>query len=396
MSRRTASILAWTLVGLSVMGALTEGAMSLAVERDSGSSSVGSEVVVVAVFLVSAVVGGLVASRLPSNPIGWVFVTMVTAVGLSAAADGYVAYSLDRGRDGGLVPYLAEYSDDVFVAFFAMVFYSLLLFPDGRLLTRRWRAVLWAGSIGLVLCTISIVINPGKMDDYPELTSPTGIDSPIVDVLFLVAFVGFGGALVAAAVSIVLRFRRARGVERQQLTVLLAVGVAGTAAVVVGVIATVAGWENLGIAVTMLGVLAIPVGIGVAMLRYRLYDVDRLISRSLTYALVTALLLCAYAALVLGGQTLFSSFAGGSDFAIAISTLVVAALFLPLRSRVQRTVDRRFNRRRYDAQRTLAAFGAKLREQVELDELRSGLQATVHETMQPAHVALWLRAEAGS
>jgi uncharacterized membrane protein YbhN (UPF0104 family) len=141
----------------------------------------------------------------------------------------------------------------------------------------------------------------------------------------------------------------------------------------------------------MLGVLTIPVAIAVAMLRYRLYEIDRLISRSLTYGLVTAILVAAYVGLVLAGQALFSSFAGGSDLAIAGSTLVVAALFLPLRSRVQRVVDRRFYRRRYDAQRTLEAFAARLREQVELDGLRADLQGVVGETMQPAHTTVWLR-----
>jgi hypothetical protein len=134
-----------------------------------------------------------------------------------------------------------------------------------------------------------------------------------------------------------------------------------------------------------------PVSIGVAVLRYRLYDIDRVISKTLVYGALTVVLGAAYAGLVLAGQALFSSFAGGSDLAIAVSTLVVAALFLPVRSRVQRLVDRRFYRRRYDAQRTLEAFGARLREQVELDGLRTDLERVVHETMQPVHVALWLR-----
>jgi hypothetical protein len=135
----------------------------------------------------------------------------------------------------------------------------------------------------------------------------------------------------------------------------------------------------------------VPVSIGVAVLRYRLYDIDRVISKTLVYGALTVVLGAAYAGLVLAGQALFSSFAGGSDLAIAVSTLVVAALFLPVRSRVQRLVDRRFYRRRYDAQRTLEAFGARLREQVELDGLRTDLERVVHETMQPVHVALWLR-----
>ena len=181
-------------------------------------------------------------------------------------------------------------------------------------------------------------------------------------------------ALVGAVVSVVVRFRRARGVERQQLTVLASPPVrpASRRFVVSGLVGGSAR-QDLGIAITWLGILAIPVAIGVAMLRYRLYEIDRVISRTLVYGALTVILGAAYVGLVLAGQAVFSSFAGGSNLAIAVSTLVVAALFLPLRSRVQRVVDRRFYRRRYDAQRTLESFGARLREQVELDALRADL-----------------------
>jgi hypothetical protein len=399
VSGRTATILAWTLVGASTVVTLVGTALFETADDEALGQAHATDApavflfsVVVLVFFVSAIVGALIASRLPSNPIGWILVGMVVAVGVSAGADGYVAVSLERGHEGGLVAWAAEYSDDVFVAFFAMVFFTLLLFPDGRPLTPRWRAVLWTGTAGLVLCSAAVVLQPGAMDNFPELTSPAAVDSPVLDWLFLPAFAVFGSALVAAAVSIVLRFLRSRGVERQQLKVLLAAGVAGTAAFVVGVLVTVlSGSEDLGITMTMVGVLAIPVGMGVAMLRYRLYDVDRLISRSLTYALVTAVLAAAYAGLVLAGQALFSSVAGGGDLAIAVSTLVVAALFLPLRSRVQRVVDRRFYRRRYDAQRTLEAFGARLREETDLRTLTDDLGGVIAETMQPSGLSIWRR-----
>ena len=149
--------------------------------------------------------------------------------------------------------------------------------------------------------------------------------------------------------------------------------------------------SDIGFVIAVARLVLLPVAIGVAMLRYRLYEIDRVISRTLVYGALTVMLGAAYVGLVLAGQALFSSFAGGSNLAIAASTLVVAALFLPLRSRVQRFVDRRFYRRRYDAQRTLEAFGARLREQVELERCARDLERVVHETMQPAHVSVWLR-----
>jgi hypothetical protein len=392
VSRRTAARLAWTLVAISTAVAFVGTGLVLAVEgEDSTLRVLATEGLVAVLFCVSAVVGALIAARLPENPIGWVFVGMVVTVGLSGGADGYVELSLDRGRTGGFVPWAAEYSDDVFVAFFAMLFFSLLLFPSGRLLTRRWRVVLWAGTAGLLLCTVSVVFSPGGIDEHPELTNPAGVDSPVVEFLFLPGFALLCAGLIAAAISIVLRFRRAHGIERQQLNVLMAAGVFGTTAFIVGVLVVLFGAEDLGIAVTMLGFLMVPVAIGVAMLRYRLYEVDRVISRTLVYGALTLILGAAYVGLVLAGQAVFSSFAGGGDLAIAVSTLVVAALFLPLRARVQRFVDRRFYRRRYDARQTLEGFGARLREQVEFEVLARDLRGVVEETMRPEHVSLWLR-----
>jgi hypothetical protein len=391
VSRRTAGIVAWTLVVFSAVVGFTGVGLTLWAEGDA-LGYFAADGLAITIFLVSGVVGALIASHLPSNPIGWIFLVLVVSLGLSGGADGYVALSLERGHTGALVPWAAWYTSKVFIVLFATVFFSLLLFPDGRLPTRRWRAVLWTGTTGLLVSAVAVAFSPGPLDEYPEFENPIGIESGVVDWLALPGFVLFSAGLVGAAISVVVRFRRARGVERQQLTVLVAAGVAGAAAFIGGVfVTTLTGSEELGIATTMLGMLAIPVGIGVAMLRYRLYEVDRVISRTLVYAVLTVILGAAYAGLVLAGQALFSSFAGGGNLAIAGSTLVVAALFLPLRSRVQRVVDRRFNRRRYDAQRTLEAFGARLREQVELEALQSDLRAVVDETMQPAHASVWLR-----
>ena len=283
---------------------------------------------------------------------------------------------------------------DIFVAFLAVLLFTLLLFPNGHLAGPRWRPVAWVGSAGLALITVGVLFDDRTIKDYPMLRNPAGIDSPVFSWIVLPGFLFFCASLVGAAASIVVRFHRARGVERQQLTLLVASGVIATAGFLTAGIAQAFISEDLGTAITLLGVLSLPVAIGVAMLRYRLYEIDRVISRTLVYAVLTVVLGAGYAGLVLAGQAVFSSFAGASNLAIAVSTLVVAALFLPLRARVQRFVDRRFYRRRYDAQRTLDAFGARTRHAFELEGLRADLQTVVMETMQPAHVSVWLR-EAG-
>jgi len=391
VSRHAASVVAWTLFAISSVLGFTGLAMTMAVESPLTWHFLANDWIGIAIFFTSGVVGALVASRLPANPIGWIFIGLVVALGISSAADGYAGLSVDHGHEGGLVPWAAWYEDKVFVAFFATLLYSLLLFPNGRLLTRRWLVVLWTGTAGLLLCAVAVLFGPGTLSDYPQFENPAEIHIPVVDWLFLPGFALFCAALIGAVVSVVLRFRRAEGIERQQLKVLVASGGAATATFVIS--GFIGSWtdEDLGIAITLLGVLAIPVGIGVAMLRYRLYDIDRVISRTLVYGALTVILGGAYAALVLAGQAVFSSFAGGSNLAIAASTLVVAALFLPLRSRLQRFVDRRFYRRRYDAQRTLETFGARLRQEVELAALAADLRGVVHETVQPVHVSLWLR-----
>jgi hypothetical protein len=319
---------------------------------------------------------------------------LVVALGFSGGAEGVADFALAHGHDGGAVPWVAAYNADVFLVFFPLVLCTLLLFPNGRLLTPRWRYVLWVGAAGVSLMALSAVLSAGPLSGFPELQNPVGVDSAVLHWSFVPGFLLFSAALIATVASVVLRFRRAAGEERQQLTVLLAAGVLVAAAFVVG--GFLGNWlgENFGVAVTLLAVLAIPVAIGVAMLRYRLYEIDRVVSRTLVYGALTVILGAAYAGLVLAGQAVFSSFAGGSDLAIAVSTLVVAALFLPLRARVQRVVDRRFYRRRYDAQRTLEAFGARLRQEVDLATLSGELRGVVQETIQPAHVTLWLRGQA--
>jgi hypothetical protein len=270
-----------------------------------------------------------------------------------------------------------------------------LLFPDGRLPGPRWRPVLWT-YVGLIALTaLGAAVSPGPMfQDQPgspeKPATVEGLDGFLAVAEPVAAVVGLL-LLVALLAAVVVRFRRSRGDERQQLKWMLV----AVALLVCQVLLVEALPGELPDAIANAGfalaVAAIPVAAGIAMLKYRLYDVDVVIRKTLVYGSLTVLLGLAYVALVLAAQAVFSSFAGGSDLAIAVSTLVVAAFFLPVRSRVQRLVDRRFYRRRYDAQRTLAAFGARLREQTELDALSADVRTVVVETMQPAHVTLWVR-----
>jgi hypothetical protein len=257
--------------------------------------------------------------------------------------------------------------------------------------------VAWSVPAIVAAALTSGVVEPGNLPEpLAEHQNALGIEGfGAAGSLNVALLVAFAVVAVVAAVDMVRRFLRSTGDERLQFK--------WFAYATVGIPALMVGWlvlfavdpdavRVLELVFTFVLVL-VPVAIGIAVLRYRLYDIDLLISRTLVYALLTVLLGAAYVALVLAGQAVFSSFAGGGDLAIAVSTLVVAALFLPVRARVQRFVDRRFYRRRYDARRTLDAFGARIREKTELTALRGDLEGVIRDTMQPAHVSVWLRSD---
>ena len=338
---------------------------------------------------------GPVAVRQPRNAVGWVFLAIGLFVAIALASGEYANYTfvVEPGSlPGGIVAgwfHLWTWLPGVM-----LVMFLPLLFPNGRVPGRRWRPVLWALVAVMVVFTATAWFFPGPMQARDKATGkPAWPDNPLgVHVRVglagnVVVFILVVVLLAASLAAMIVRFRRSRGEERQQLkwmlfaVIVLAVTVAVPAAIGV----------NFGDFVFAASVALLPAAVAVAMFKYRLYDVDRVISKTLVYGTLTVILAGAYVGLVLAGQWVFSSFAGGSNLTIAASTLVVAALFLPVRSRVQRFVDRRFYRRRYDAQRTLEAFGSRLREQVELEQLQEDLRGVVSETMQPAHASLWLR-----
>ncbi|HEY3477965.1 MAG TPA: hypothetical protein VGL02_03615, partial [Streptomyces sp.] len=282
--------------------------------------------------------------------------------------------------------------------------FLLLLFPDGRLLGRRWRYVGWTSAVAMVVGVMGLILNPGPLGDagYPGVQNPLGVDAlgPVLDVSWVAIFVVVV-MMVASAASLVVRYRRARGPERQQVKWLAAAaaGVAAVYAVVVPVGALVdpssqdtPAWLSAAQTASLLSFGLIPVAIVFAVLRYRLYEIDVIIRRTLVYAVLVAVL----AALYLGGVTLVGGLlrdiTGGSGaIGVTISTLAVAAAFQPLRARIQRAVDHRFYRARYDAARTLEAFSGRLRDQFEIDAVSGEVLDIVRQTLQPAHATIWLK-----
>ena len=383
-----ASRLASALVGLATLLLLTGHALSLATAGLASSAAPAA-----AIVAASGVLGVLVTSRHPRNPIGWLFCGVAVTGSLMSLSRGVAELWLDgKGVPDWIGETAAWYGDVSWIlVILPAATFLLLLFPDGRLPSPRWRAVAWCAGAGIGLLFVADSFDAGRLGDYPELSNPYGVDSPVLDALAAIAALGLTVAIVGSPLSLVLRFRRAGRVQREQIKWL---ALAGAVAAVTFVIA-LAGYDLWGSEVAdgaiMVSVLMIPVAAGVAILRHRLYDIDVVINRTLVYGALTATLAAAYLGSVLLLQLALSPLTEESDLAIAGSTLAVAALFRPARTRIQNAVDRRFYRRRYDAARTLEAFGVRLRDQVDLEALGGELRGVVADTMQPAHVSLWLR-----
>ncbi len=402
MTARTAARLAWSLWALAVVLGVGELGFSI-LNRDTdvaGSSGPLLDTVFVVVVLVFPTVGALVASRRPRHPIGWILVGAGVSLALSGLAEGYGVYALYTAP--GAVPgatAMAWISSWIFIApLFAAPALLFLLFPDGRPPSPRWRPVVWSTAAATGAAVIGGALAPARLDDPPfrGVVNPVALES--AEWLFVVSGLGWAGmvgSILAAATSMVLRLRRSRGVERQQLKWIAAAAAVFAVACLGGVGAYFAGQDEVGSLVIVLALLPIPIATGLAILRHRLYDIDVVINRALVYGALSALLAGAY----VGGVLLFGlvvrPLTGSSNLAIAGSTLAVAALVRPARARIQSVVDRRFYRRRYDAARTLESFGARLRDEVDLDALGRDLRGVVRETLQPAHVSLWLRAGEG-
>jgi hypothetical protein len=400
MSHRAAAWLAWSVCALSL--ALT--ALSLLLL----ALNVSHPDVPIYPFwpvntllaLGNSIVGAVVASRRPEHPIGWLMCASGFVWGVVHFSGEYAIYAL-LAQPGSLPvgKAVAWFFTWLWAPAMSLVVFLGLLFPTGQLPTRRWRPFAWL-SLLITLIVIGLsVFAPGPILGLGSIHNPLGIEGwpslyePLQSVMLALIFVG--------AASMLGRLRRARGVERQQIKwPAYTVMVAASGGVITYTVSEAIGgrWLQLaGFVIFIAALVGFPTSIGIAIVRYRLYDIDRIINRTLVYGALTALLVAVYVASVLSLQGALRAMTGQkSQLAIVAATLLIAALFTPLRRRIQSFIDRRFYRSKYDARKTLEAFSAKLRHETDLDALSDDLVGVVRETMQPAHVSLWLRPDTTS
>jgi hypothetical protein len=350
-------------------------------------------------------IGLFLVSRRPEHPIGWLFCAAGLVVGLDHFCGEYAIYAL-LAQPGSLPAGQAAawVSSWVWVPFTVLGWFLVLLFPDGRLPSGRWRPFAWLFGIAAIVAVPVAALLPIPVCEVCTIENPLGIEglenvADLVNALMVAFFVGVLGGV--AMVSLFLRFRRASGVEHQQIKWLvftISVIFIGATLAYIAYSATGAWWVwSVGQSLLAVGCVGFPIAMGIAILRYRLYDIDILINRTLVYGFLTLLLAAVYFGGVTLTEAIFRALTGQEEqpqLAIVVSTLVIAALFNPLRRHIQGFIDRLFYRKKYDVRKTLEAFSAKLRNETDLDALSDDLVGVVRETMQPTHVTLWLRPDA--
>ena len=422
VNTRAYSWLAWALAGLSgamfVAGAILT-ILSLYVtapaaqpSSDWGSGGAIGDLLILAPFLAFTIVGALIASRRPENPIGWICLVAGLFWTLIVLDGQYIAYALATTTGGVPLPAAVALNQWLWVPPVGLLsIYLILLFPDGKLPSRRWRPLAWFSGAVLIMVSLAIALTPGPLPDLEGVRNPFGLEgypwiadaSNVIPILMPLC-------AVASALSLVLRYRRSGSEEREQIKwIAFAGSFVGLMSLVtvcstlifeplfLGATGTQPLWLGILQDVELLSFTGIPVAVGFAVLKYRLYDIDLLINRALVYGSLSATLALVYFGGIVVLQRLFVVLTGQqSTLAVVASTLLMAALFSPLRRRIQRFIDRRFYRKKYDARKTLEAFSTKLREGTDLDALSNDLVGVVRETMQPAHVSLWLRPDSSS
>jgi MFS family permease len=411
MSPRVVYWLAWSLAAVSLLlcgVGIVLYLATLPVQPPSswGTGGLSAVLYVYLPFLAFPLVGALIASKLPENPIGWLCLAIGVFWMLAIMSGAYTLYGL-RVAGPGSVPFpvaIGSLGEELGPATAGLIgTYLILLFPDGRLPSRRWRPLAWLSGAVIVLMSIGGVLTPGKLEDLRGVSNPFGLEQyPWVGEVTQSVILLLPLCILASVVSLVLRFLRSSGEERAQIKWLAfaasILGLGFSFFVILGDLLPGASrgtdplWGNLLEDAVTMSFAGVPVAVGVAILRYRLYDIDLIINRALVYGMLTAMLVLVYIGCVVGLQGVLRVLTGQeSTLAIVASTLAIAALFNPVRRRIQSLVDRRFYRRKYDARKTLEAFSTKLRDETDLEALNSQFVGVVRETVQPAHASLWLR-----
>src|SRR5215213_669494 len=360
-----------------------------------------------------AVVGALLLLKRPANPIGWIMVAIAFMLSVCLPGGFYATYVvLTRGQPDALAVFGAWIFNCFWFVLLALTFvYLPLLFPDGRLLSRRWLPVaVLAGIPPMIVVLRRALVDTIPVNEAPghRIDNPIGIEGlggvenlPLNGVLNAIFAVGFAIGFAGVVASVVVRFRRSRGLERQQMkwfTSAIVMLLGGSLIFNAASGLTGMRWlEDVGFVFSMVGLGSLPATVGIAILRYRLYGIDLIVNRALVYGPITAMLVLCYLGAVVSLQAAFRTLTGQeSTLAVVASTLAIAALFNPLRRRVQGFVDRRFYRRKYNAAKILAAFNTRLRDETDLGIIREDLTGVVKESMQPSHVSLWLRTDPGT
>jgi hypothetical protein len=395
---RRSTIAAVGLAGLSLALSLYDAAMDSIPRRSgvTGPDVSGPETIVVALFIFGTpLLGALIASRRPRNPTGWLFLMMVLGISTTFASDNFVRHAPPDLATAWIGTIGSSLGNIGFLALFLL----LMSFPTGRLPSRRWRLVPAVAVVGVATSSAYSLFTPGSpvSPPVPDVINPLGQPGwePVLRALMGVGQVSFLIMIVGSFAILIVRFRRSRDAERQQLKWFV-----WAASVFVGLFL-----GDLAIAVTVPGaaigdvlwVLALsslallPTAAAIAVLRYQLFDIDLLINRTLVYGALTAVLGSVYVATVFAIEGLLSNVTGSGNLAVAASTLAVFALFSPVRARIQRAVDRRFYRSRYDAQRIVESFARRLRDEVDLDLLTRELILAVGTTVQPKAFSIWIR-----
>jgi hypothetical protein len=351
------------------------------------------------ISLTFATLGILICSRRPDNVMGWIFLATGVLGGMQTFSGQYAKVALAANGlalpGGAFAAWLAMLAQNSFPI---SIIFLVLLFPDGRLPSRRWRPVAWAMGIFLAVTLVVGALGPGPFPEFPSASNPFGVEGAKASgVLLLAGELGGLFCIVVTLLSLVVRFYFSRGEKRLQLKWFTYATVVGISTPLLLSSLAPALFQVLGQLAWTLGFLSLPLSAGVAILKYRLYDIDIIINRTLVYGPLTVMLLAVYVGGVLVLESAFRTLTGsGSQLSVVASTLLIAAIFNPMRRRVQNFIDHLFYRRKYDAARTLEEFSARLREETDMDALSFELLSVVRDTVQPEHLSLWLHPQSPS